>query len=163
MGLFGGLNGNQLNVVNAIGDFFNNGGKLPPGFVSVFGLTGGNFASALTELSGKSATGAQQSAFQLTTGFLGLMTDPFSDGRGGPGGGVSFYAADDSERSAELASAFDAVTKRRRRAPRRSRNAGIVGDRPSAAPAVSPAIPAGAAARTFRRELAVSPPVPITR
>ncbi len=111
LGLFGGLNGNQLNVVNAIGDFFNNGGKLPPGFVSVFGLTGGNFASALTELSGESATGAQQSAFQLTTGFLGLMTDPFSDGRGGPGGGVSFYAADDSERSAELASAFDAVTK----------------------------------------------------
>ena len=47
----GGLSGgNQQNVAGALNNFFNNGGTLPAGFVSVFGLTGGNLASALTLL-----------------------------------------------------------------------------------------------------------------
>ncbi len=37
---------NQLNVANAIDNFFNNGGALPPTFVSLFGLSGGNLVSA---------------------------------------------------------------------------------------------------------------------
>jgi uncharacterized protein with beta-barrel porin domain len=43
-----GLNGNQRNVANALNNFFNNGGTLPPAFVNVFGLTGGNLGNALT-------------------------------------------------------------------------------------------------------------------
>ena len=34
----GGLSINQRNVATSLNTFFNNGGALPPGFVSVFGL-----------------------------------------------------------------------------------------------------------------------------
>jgi uncharacterized protein YhjY with autotransporter beta-barrel domain len=78
--------GNQNSVANALNNFFNNGGTLTPGFVSVFGLNGADQANALTLLSGEAATGAQQGAFQLMTQFLGIMLDPFVDGRGGFGG-----------------------------------------------------------------------------
>src|SRR5262249_22818669 len=58
-----GLNQNQRNVAGAINGFFNAGGALPPAFVNLFGLTGGNLANALTQLSGEPATGAQQGVF----------------------------------------------------------------------------------------------------
>jgi hypothetical protein len=41
----GGLTVNQLNVANALNNFFNSGGTLPPTFVTIFGLTGGNLAT----------------------------------------------------------------------------------------------------------------------
>jgi len=77
---------NQLNVGHALDNFFNNGGALPPAFVSLFGLTGGNLTTALSQLSGEAATGAQKVAFQLTDQFLNVMLDPFVDGRSGVGG-----------------------------------------------------------------------------
>jgi autotransporter-associated beta strand protein len=77
---------NQLNVGHAIDNFFNNGGALPPAFVSLFGLTGSNLTNALSQLSGEPATGAQKVAFQLTDQFLNMMLDPFVDGRSGVGG-----------------------------------------------------------------------------
>src|SRR5260221_13286591 len=61
--------------------------RLPSAFVPLFGLTGGNLANALSQLSGEAATGAQRVGFQLTTQVLGLMLDPFVDGRSGIGGG----------------------------------------------------------------------------
>jgi autotransporter-associated beta strand protein len=82
----GGLSINQSNVANSLNNFFNSGGALPPGFVSIFGLTGANLGNALTLLSGEPATGAQQAAFQMGNQFLGLMLDPFVDGRGGVAG-----------------------------------------------------------------------------
>jgi autotransporter-associated beta strand protein len=82
----GGLSINQLNVANSLNTFFNNGGTLPPAFVTIFGLTGGNLANALSQLSGEAATGAQRVGFQLTDQFLNLMLDPFVDGRTGMGG-----------------------------------------------------------------------------
>ena len=82
-----GLNVNQENVANALNNFFNSGGTLPPGFVNVFGLTGGNLANALTQLDGEAATGAERAVFQLTNEFLELMLDPFVNGRGNVGGG----------------------------------------------------------------------------
>ena len=36
----GGLNVNQQNVANALNNFFNSGGMLPPNFLDIFGLTG---------------------------------------------------------------------------------------------------------------------------
>ena len=50
--------------------------------MNIFGLTGVNLGNALSQLSGEAATGAQQAAFQLTQ-FLGIMLDPFVDGRSG--------------------------------------------------------------------------------
>jgi outer membrane autotransporter protein len=77
---------NQLNVGHAIDNFFNNGGALPPAFASLFNLTGNNLTTALDQLSGEAATGAQKVAFHLTDQFLNLMLDPFVDGRSGVGG-----------------------------------------------------------------------------
>ena len=42
--------------------------------------------TALDQLSGEAATGAQKVAFQLTDQFLNVMLDPFVDGRSGVGG-----------------------------------------------------------------------------
>ena len=64
---------NQLNVGHAIDNFFNNGGALPPAFVSLFNLTGNNLTTALDQLSGEPATGAQKVGFQLTNQFLELI------------------------------------------------------------------------------------------
>jgi autotransporter-associated beta strand protein len=80
------LNVNQQNVANAINNFFNSGGTLPPAFGSLFGLTGTNLRGALDQVSGEAATGAQKVAFQLTDQFLNLMLDPFVDGRSGISG-----------------------------------------------------------------------------
>jgi outer membrane autotransporter protein len=76
---------NELNVGHAIDNFFNNGGALPPAFLSLYNLTGNNLTTALDQLSGEPATGAQKVGFQLTNQFLDLMLDPFVDGRCGIG------------------------------------------------------------------------------
>ena len=108
------LNQNQQNVAGAINGFFNNGGTLPPSFISTFGLTGGNLANALTLLSGEAATGAQQGVFQLGGQFLSLMLDPFVDGRSGIGGAGAPALGFAFEREAlpeEIAQAYAKVTK----------------------------------------------------
>jgi autotransporter-associated beta strand protein len=76
----------EINVGRAIDNFFNNGGTLPPAFVSLYNLTGSNLTTALDQLSGEAATGAQKVGFWLTDQFLNLMLDPFVDGRSGVGG-----------------------------------------------------------------------------
>src|SRR5580704_19416112 len=66
------LNQNQQAVASALNNFFNNGGALPPGFFSVFGLTGPSLANALSQLSGETATDSEKGAFQLMDEFLSL-------------------------------------------------------------------------------------------
>jgi autotransporter-associated beta strand protein/T5SS/PEP-CTERM-associated repeat protein len=108
------FNINQCNVANALNAFFNNGGTLPPAFVTIFGLTGGNLANALTLLSGEAATGAQQAAFQLTNQFLGIMLDPFVDGRNsiaGAGGPALGFAPEREELPDDIALAYAKVLK----------------------------------------------------
>jgi outer membrane autotransporter protein len=110
----GGLSINQTNVAEALNAFFNNGGTLPPGFVSVFGLTGASLANALTLLSGEAATGAQQGAFQLTNQFLGVMLDPFVDGRnaGAPASGPALaFAPEREELPDDIALAYAKLLK----------------------------------------------------
>jgi outer membrane autotransporter protein len=110
----GGLSINQTNVAEALNVFFNNGGTLPAGFVNIFGLTGGNLANALTLLSGEAATGAQQAAFQLTNQFLGIMLDPFVDGRsaGAPVSGPALaFAPEREELPEDIALAYSKVLK----------------------------------------------------
>ena len=74
------LNENQQNVANALNNFVNGGGALPPGFASLFGLTGGTLANALSQLDGEVATGAERAAIQLTNSFLTVLTDPIGCG-----------------------------------------------------------------------------------
>ena len=87
-----GLTQNQQNVAAALNGFFNNGGTLPASFITVFGLSGSALGNALTQLSGETATGAQQTTFDAMTLFMGALTDPSSGGRGDatPPGALSF-------------------------------------------------------------------------
>jgi autotransporter-associated beta strand protein len=84
----GGLSGNQQAVGNALINFFNTTGGIPLVFGS---LT----PTGLTQISGETATGSQQTTFNAMNQFLGVMTDPFIAGRGDPisaGGNPNAYA-----------------------------------------------------------------------
>jgi uncharacterized protein with beta-barrel porin domain len=122
LGTGGGLNRNQQGVANALNTFFNNGGALPPGFATLFGLPAGSAGSALTQASGELATGSQQATFDAMNLFMGLLADPFVAGRGdgtgaGAGGsqsadqgyGVSAYASKDAPRSQSERDAYAAI------------------------------------------------------
>jgi autotransporter-associated beta strand protein/T5SS/PEP-CTERM-associated repeat protein len=106
----GGLSGNQQNVANGLNTFFNSGGTLPPNFLTIFGLTGGNLGNALTFLSGEAATGAQQGAFGLGGQFLGVMLDPFVDGWTGFGGAAPAMGFAPERLAPERAGVPDEVT-----------------------------------------------------
>ena len=60
---------------------------MPAGFNALFALTGSGLAGALTQVSGETATGSQQTTFNAMNQFMGVMTDPFIAGRGDPVGG----------------------------------------------------------------------------
>ena len=111
----GALSGNQFNVANSLNNFFNTGGTLPPGFVTIFGLTGANLGNALTQLSGEAATGAQQAGFQMGSQFLNLMLDPFVDGRSGVAGtsgpALGFAPERDAALPSDIALAYSSVLK----------------------------------------------------
>jgi autotransporter-associated beta strand protein len=70
-----GLSGNQRNVANALSGFFNATGGIPMVFAA---LT----PAGLTQAAAEIATGSQQTTFDAMTQFMGVMTDPFIDGRG---------------------------------------------------------------------------------
>ena len=128
LGAGGGGNnppGNQKKVAGAINTHFNNGGELPPGFLNLFGLSGGNLYNALAQLSGEAATGSQQVTFDAMNMFLGVLTDPFIDGRGAttpPGSaaapfaeqsgyGASAYTSDGCGRADSERDAYGMITK----------------------------------------------------
>ncbi len=120
LGAGGNLNINQQNVANAINGFFNGGGTLPPGFSTLFGLSGSNLGNALTQLSGEVATGSQQSTFNAMNLFMGVMTDPFVAGRGDPvsaGGGTTGYADEQGLAYAAKRNPNDALAAIYRKAP----------------------------------------------
>ncbi|WP_158667631.1 autotransporter outer membrane beta-barrel domain-containing protein [Bradyrhizobium guangdongense] len=109
-----GLNVNQQNVADALNNAFNKGGALPANFTAIFGLTGGNLRTALSQLSGEPATGAQQGAFQFMDQFMGLMLDPSADGRDGAGGAGGQAIGLAPERAAlpdDIALAYAMATK----------------------------------------------------
>jgi len=82
-----GLNGNQQAVGNAITGFFNSTGSIPLVF-------GGLTPAGLTQISGETATGSQQTTFEAMGLFMGLLTDPFMQRSGttGPMPGAIGYA-----------------------------------------------------------------------
>jgi uncharacterized protein with beta-barrel porin domain len=85
---------NQCGMAVSLDNYFNNGGALTAPFATVFGLSGSALGTALFQLDGENATGAERAAFQLTNQFLTLMLDPFVDGRMGgfnsAGGAIGF-------------------------------------------------------------------------
>lgn len=107
------LNGNQQSVANVINNVFNGGGTLPPGFVNLFNLTGVSLGNALTALDGENGTGAEHAGFELINQFLGLMLDPYVDGRSGGGAGGPFAFAPNQEASfpPDIALAYASVFK----------------------------------------------------
>jgi hypothetical protein len=77
---------NQQTIINVLNNYFNFGGAFSANFVSIFGLSGAALNNVLMQLDGEAATGAERSSFQLGNEFLGLMLDPFVNGRGYVGG-----------------------------------------------------------------------------
>ncbi|MEH2484179.1 autotransporter outer membrane beta-barrel domain-containing protein [Bradyrhizobium sp. AZCC 2230] len=85
-----GLGNNQRNVANALINFFNAAGGIPGAFGT---LT----PAGLTQVSGEGATSSQQGTFNAVNQFMGVLTDPFVEGRGdavAPSGAVTGYAGE---------------------------------------------------------------------
>ena len=111
-----GLNVNQQNVAAGLSTFFSNGGGLPLAFFNLLSQGGASLANSLTQVSGETATGSQQTTFNAMGQFMGLMSDPFIN-RGGGGNPPlsSGYAEEDGQASAYAATkktdAFAMFTK----------------------------------------------------
>ena len=85
-----GLNGNARNVGDALTNYFNSTGGIPMVYSALS-------AAGLTQASGQSAAGSQQTTFNAMTQFMGVMTDPFMGERGdpvSPSNGASQFAED---------------------------------------------------------------------
>ncbi|MEH2490517.1 autotransporter outer membrane beta-barrel domain-containing protein [Bradyrhizobium sp. AZCC 2230] len=107
----GGLNINQQNVANALTRYFNTTGSLP---VALANLS----PSGLTQASGESATGSQQTTFNAMNLFMSLLTDVFGSGRSGAPGATPY--ADETGATAYAASGkrpSDAFASIQRKAP----------------------------------------------
>jgi autotransporter-associated beta strand protein len=104
-----GLNSNQQNVANALSNFFDTTGGIPLVFAALS-------RSELSQAAGETATGAQQTSFDAMTQFMGVMTDPFTAGRGVPQAGAVGYA-DETLAYAAKRSPSDALAAIYRKAP----------------------------------------------
>ncbi|MET0674815.1 MAG: autotransporter domain-containing protein [Bradyrhizobium sp.] len=107
-----GLNTNRQAVANALINFFNTTGGIPPAFSA---LT----PAGLTQVSGGLPTASQQATFDAMDQFMGVMTDPFAAGRGNPAGagGISNAYADEAPAYAAKRKPNDAMAAIYARAP----------------------------------------------
>ncbi|QUS39266.1 autotransporter domain-containing protein [Tardiphaga alba] len=85
----GGLSGNQRHVANALVGYYDATGGIPLAFGALTPM-------GLTQVSGETATGAQQTTFDAMSQFMGVMTDPFTAGRNMAGQGAAAFAEDDA-------------------------------------------------------------------
>jgi fibronectin-binding autotransporter adhesin len=95
-----GLTGNQQTVANVLTGYFNTNGGIAMEF-------GALTPAGLTQVTGEAATGTQQTTFQAMNLFMGVMLDPWLDGRDGntPQGSASQFAEDkDTHAAAAYAS-----------------------------------------------------------
>ena len=98
-GAIPGLNVNQRNVGNGLTNFFNANGGIPLAFATLS-------PAGLSQVSGETAVGTQQATFNAMNLFLGMLSDPFIDGRGAsgsPAGGATPFADEDDSASAYTA------------------------------------------------------------
>jgi uncharacterized protein with beta-barrel porin domain len=90
-----GLNNNQTSLGNALNGAGHADGLGGPVFNFLLnGVTSAQgYSLALTQLTGETATGSQQTTFDAMNLFVGTMLDPFNRGTtSAPGGGASGYA-----------------------------------------------------------------------
>lgn len=94
LGQISGLNSNARNVGSAIDAAFNTSGAQLGGLSAIYT---GNVAQNLSQASGETATGSQQTTFDAMTQFMGALLDPSIAGRGNApaGSGPLAFAADD--------------------------------------------------------------------
>ena len=110
-----GASQNQQNVINGINNAIVDGPAnmpLPSQFQSLGNFAGPSLLNALTQLDGDAATGAERGAFQMMTQFLGLMLDPFVDGRGGgfgSGGAIGFAPERQASLPPDIALAYASI------------------------------------------------------
>jgi uncharacterized protein YhjY with autotransporter beta-barrel domain len=80
---------NVLNVAAALDNSVANGGMLQAGLQNLYNSTPAQLSAAMTALSGEAAIDSDKGAFALMNQFLGLMLDPFVNGRDcGEGSGL---------------------------------------------------------------------------
>lgn len=118
------LPGNQRGPANSIANYFDLGGNLPPGFVTLVGLTGQAQQLGYSQTSGEGGNGAtQQTTYTATNQFINTILDPSIEGRnaadgaaGNPddGNDALAYAAERKATPAQRA-AYAAVTPREAR------------------------------------------------
>jgi uncharacterized protein with beta-barrel porin domain len=90
---------NQVKVAGAIDNALLAGNNPTNAFNAIFNASGNALLNSLTQASGETATGSQQTTFNAMTQFLGILLDPFIDGRGAPAAppsGAAHYAEEDS-------------------------------------------------------------------
>jgi uncharacterized protein with beta-barrel porin domain len=97
-----GLNVNRRAVATALDTAFNASGAISGGLGQIFV---GNIPQNLTQASGETATGSQQTTFEAMNLFMGSMTDPFSPGRGGVAAPGASQFADEGNASAYASTA----------------------------------------------------------
>jgi autotransporter-associated beta strand protein len=125
---FAGPSATQQNVAAALQNAFKSGN--PGAFSALFNLPPGALPGALTQLSGETATGSQQTTFEAMTQFLGTLLDPFIDGRGTSstsassppafaeqGDAADAYASTGRKRGGSERDAYGMITKAVPRAP----------------------------------------------
>ncbi|MBB4373991.1 uncharacterized protein with beta-barrel porin domain [Bradyrhizobium sp. cir1] len=105
LGYGSGLNVNQQNVANVLTNYFNSTGSLP---VALANLS----PAGLTQASGESGTGSQQTTFNAMNLFINLLTDVFGSGRSGAPGATPY--ADDASANAYAATGKNARDKNAR-------------------------------------------------
>ncbi len=116
-----GMSVNQRNVATALDNAFNTAGQTG----ALGRIFFGNVQQNLTQASGELATGSQQTTFDAMNLFMGLLTDPFTAGRGdavtssssAPGFadenyGADAYASKDRPRSKSERDAYAAVYRK---------------------------------------------------
>jgi uncharacterized protein with beta-barrel porin domain len=117
---------NHAALVAAHDGYLSNGGARPARFDAVAMLTGDDLTRALTQISGETPTGTQQVSFNAMTQFLGMLSDPGIEGRGGAALPAPGFAAEDArnafaatgrKRSGSERDAYGMMTKAAPRAP----------------------------------------------
>ena len=125
-GGFSAVSQNHAALVAAHDGYLYEGGARPARFDAVLALNGSNLTDALTQISGETPTGGQQASFTAMTQFVGMLSDPTIEGRGGaalPAPGFAeedarnAYAAAGRKRSGSERDAYGMMTKAAPRAP----------------------------------------------
>jgi len=109
----GNAGANQTRVAGAIDNALLAGNNLSNAFSAIFNYSGNNLLNGLTQLSGETATGSQQTTFNAMTQFLGLMTDPFTAGRSDGSNAPAYADEEDSIANAYAASGKPRSNKER--------------------------------------------------